>query len=275
MESTDGTRAELTGAGDTEETTARSGEFVQSLDRGLAVIRAFGAERPSLTLSDVARVTGLSRASARRFLHTLVDLGYVRTDGREFALRPAVLDLGYAYLSSLTLPEVATPHLERLSQEVGESSSVAVLDGADIVYVARVATHRIMAAAIRVGTRFPAFATSMGRAILAHVPDGERDAFLAAVELPALTARTVTTPAALRAELDRAREQGWALVDQELEEGLRSVAAPLHDARGDVVAAVNVSAPVRRGDVAEIRDDIVPPLLAAAKRIEDDLMRIR
>ncbi|MFD6134754.1 IclR family transcriptional regulator C-terminal domain-containing protein [Isoptericola sp. NPDC056618] len=270
MESTEDPRAEVT-----EETTARSGEFVQSLDRGLAVIRAFGAERPSLTLSDVARVTGLSRASARRFLHTLVDLGYVRTDGREFALRPAVLDLGYAYLSSLTLPEVAAPHLERLSQEVGESSSVAVLDGADIVYVARVATHRIMSAAIRVGTRFPAFATSMGRAILAHVPDGERDAFLAAAELPALTSRTVTTPAALRAELDRAREQGWALVDQELEEGLRSVAAPLHDARGDVVAAVNVSAPVRRGDVAEIRDDIVPPLLAAAKRIEDDLMRIR
>ncbi|GAA1721149.1 IclR family transcriptional regulator C-terminal domain-containing protein [Isoptericola hypogeus] len=254
---------------------ARSGEFVQSLDRGLAVIRAFGARRPSLTLSDVARETGLSRASARRFLHTLVELGYVRFDGREFALRPAVLDLGYAYLSSLSLPDVAAPHLERLSDQVGESSSVAVLDGTDIVYVARVATHRIMSAAIRVGTRFPAFATSMGRAILANLPEDEREAFLASAELPALTAHTVTSAGKLRAALDRVREAGWALVDQELEEGLRSAAAPLRDARGAVVAAVNVSAPVRRGDVAEITDDILPPLLSAAKQIEADLARIR
>lgn len=255
---------------------ARSGEFVQSLERGLAVIRAFGAERPSLTLSDVARETGLSRASARRFLHTLVELGYVGTNGRAFALRPAVLDLGYAYLSSLTLPDVAAPHLEQLSEEVGESSSVAVLDGADIVYVARVATHRIMSAAIRVGTRFPAFATSMGRAILAHVPDDDVDAYLAAAgPLPRLTARTVTDPDALRTDLAQVRAQGWALVDQELEEGLRSVAVPLRDRSGVVVAAVNVSAPVRRGDVAEIQDDILPPLLFAAKQIEADLARIR
>jgi IclR family transcriptional regulator, pca regulon regulatory protein len=255
--------------------TSGSGEFVQSLERGLAVIRAFGAERPSLTLSEVARETGLSRASARRFLHTLVELGYVSTDGRAFALRPSVLDLGYAYLSSLTLPEVAGPHLERLSEEVGESSSVAVLDGADIVYVARVATHRIMAAAIRVGTRFPAFATSMGRALLAHQSDDELDAFLAAARLTPLTPRTITDPLVLRKELDRVREQGWAFVDQELEEGLRSIAAPLRDATGKVVAAVNVSAPVRRGEVAEIVEDVLPPLLAAAERIEADLARLR
>jgi IclR family pca regulon transcriptional regulator len=252
-----------------------SGEFVQSLERGLAVIRAFGAERPSLTLSEVARASGLSRASARRFLHTLVELGYVSTDGRTFALRPSVLDLGYAYLSSLTLPEVAAPHLERLSEEVGESSSVAVLDGSDIVYVARVATHRIMAAAIRVGTRFPAAATSMGRALLAHRPEPELDRFLETTPLPQLTPRTITDPKALRTELERVRGQGWAAVDQELEEGLRSVAAPLRDASGKVVAAVNVSAPVRRGALAEILDDMLPPLLAAAKRIEEDLARIR
>ncbi|WP_125775431.1 IclR family transcriptional regulator [Antribacter gilvus] len=251
---------------------AHSGEFVQSLERGLAVIRAFGAERPSLTLSEVARETGLSRASARRFLHTLVDLGYVSSDGRAFALRPRVLDLGYAYLSSLTLPEVAQPHLERLAEVVTESSSVAVLDGTEIVYVARVATHRIMSASIRVGTRFPASATSMGRVLLASLPAERLDAFLSEAPLAPLTSRTITDPAVLRAELGRVREQGWALVDQELEEGLRSVAAPLRDTSGRVVAAVNVSAPVRRGGVDDIVADILPALLQAAKDIEEDLV---
>lgn len=254
---------------------ARSPEFVQSLERGLAVIRAFGAERRSLTLSDVARETGLSRASARRFLHTLVELGYVASDGREFTLRPALLDLGHAYLSSLTLPEIALPHLQELSLQVGESSSVAVLDGADIVYVARVATHRIMSAAIRVGTRFPAYATSMGRAILAGSEPGELDAYLDSTTLTALTSRTITGPLELRDALGQVRDQGWALVDQELEEGLRSVAAPLRDDTGRVVAAVNVSAPVRRGEVTEILEHFLPPLRNAAAAIELDLARMR
>lgn len=258
-----------------DDVAARSPEFVQSLERGLAVIRAFDTERPSLTLSDVARETSLSRASARRFLHTLVELGYVATDGREFSLRPAVLDLGYAYLSSLTLPEIATVHLHELSEQVRESSSVAVLDGADIVYVARVATHRIMSATIRVGTRFPAYATSMGRAILAHAEPAALDAYLASTELVPLTARTVTEPHELRAELARVREQGWAVVDQELEDGLRSVAAPLRDGTGHVVAAVNVSAPVRRGEIAEILEHLLPPLLKASAAIEADLARLR
>ncbi|MDR7383521.1 IclR family transcriptional regulator domain-containing protein [Promicromonospora iranensis] len=254
---------------------ARSGEFVQSLERGLAVIRAFGTDRARMTLSEVAREAELSRASARRFLHTLVELGYVVTDGRVFALRPQVLELGYAYLSSLSLPEVAQPHLEQLVEEVGESSSVAVLDGADIVYVARVATRRIMSAAIQVGTRFPAAATSMGRAVLAHVPDGEREAFLAATTLAPLTSRTITDKGELRAELGTVKEQGWALVDQELEEGLRSIAAPLRDGTGRVVAAVNVSAPVRRGPVEEMTSEFVPALLRAAREIEADLSRTR
>lgn len=253
---------------------ARSPEFVQSLERGLAVIRAFGTERRSLTLSDVARETGLSRASARRFLHTLVELGYVATDEREFTLRPALLELGYAYLSSLTLPEIALPHLQELSEEVGESSSVAVLDGADIVYVARVAAHRIMSAAIHVGTRFPAYATSLGRAILAHAEPAALDAYLASTPLTPLTSRTVTRSRDLRTELAQVRDQGWALVDQELEEGLRSVAAPLRDGTGRVVAAVNVSAPVRRGEIAEILEHLLPPLLKAAVAIESDLARM-
>ncbi len=145
----------------------RDSDFVQSLDRGLAVIRAFGPGRERLSLSDVARETGLTRAAARRFLLTLVKLGYVRSDGREFSLRPRVLELGYAYLSGLAMPEIASPHLEELVARVRESSSISVLDGHHIVYVARVPTKRIMTVAISVGTRFPAYATSMGRVLMA------------------------------------------------------------------------------------------------------------
>jgi IclR family transcriptional regulator, pca regulon regulatory protein len=249
----------------------RESYFVQSLERGLAVIRAFGEERPELTLSEVAHETGLTRAAARRFLLTLADLGYVRADGRRFALSPRVLELGYAYLSSIGLPEIAEPHLERLAAEVRESSSVSVLDGDDIVYVARVPTSRIMRVAINVGTRFPAHATSMGRVQLAALPDAELDAFLDRVELRPLTAHTLTDPAKLRAELARIRSQGWALVDQELEEGLRSVAAPIRDRTGRVVAAVNVSAHASRASRDTVRRTLLPPLLATAARIQEDL----
>ena len=148
------------------ESTGRTLDFVQSLERGLAVIRAFDAEHSQLTLSEVARITGLTRAAARRFLITLVELGYVRTDGRLFALRPRILELGYAYLSSLTLPEVALPHMEALVARVNESCSVSVLDGDEVVYVARVSTHRIMTVAISVGTGLPAYATSMDECCL-------------------------------------------------------------------------------------------------------------
>jgi IclR family transcriptional regulator, pca regulon regulatory protein len=250
---------------------ARGTHFVQSLERGLAVIRAFDAASPELTLSQVARATGLTRAAARRFLLTLADLGYVRTDGRLFTLSPRVLELGYAYLSALSLPEVAEPHLEALVSEVHESSSVSVLDGEDIVYVARVPTSRIMRVAISVGTRFPAYATSMGRVMLAGLDDAELDACLLDADLRRLTARTVSTPEALRRELRRVRSQGWALVDQELEEGLRSVAAPIRDRTGRVVAAVNLSAHASRTSKDAMRRDLLPPLLAAAARIEADL----
>ena len=170
--------------------------FVQSLQRGLEVIRAFDADARELTLSDVARRTGLSRAAARRFLLTLVDLGYVRTDARYFSLSPRVLELGYAYLSSLSLPEVAEPHLEALVAEVRESSSLSVLDGPDIVYVARVPVSRIMTVAINVGTRFPAHATSMGRVLLAGLAEPELDAYLEQAELQRLSPRTVTSTSA-------------------------------------------------------------------------------
>ena len=248
-----------------------SPESVQSLERGLSVIRAFDQQHPKMTLSQVAKKTGLTRATARRFLHTLVSLGYTATDGREFWLRPHVLELGYAYLSSISLPELATPHLRHLVDQVDESSSVSVLDGSDVVYVARVPTRRIMTVAISVGTRFPAYATSMGRVLLAGLPADRLDAVLAATTFEALTPKTISSADELRAALARVRERGWAMVDQELELGLRSIAAPIHDARGKTVAAVNVSASATQGSAADVRKRLLPTLLETAVQIEKDL----
>ncbi|MBK1786500.1 IclR family transcriptional regulator domain-containing protein [Prauserella cavernicola] len=254
-----------------EEEATRAAHHVQSLERGLAVITAFGAGSPALTLSDVAKSTGLTRAAARRFLLTLVDLGYVRTDGKYFSLTARVLELGYAFLSSMSLPEVAQPHLERLSAEVHESSSVSVLEGADIVYVARVAVSRIMAVTINVGTRFPAHATSMGHVLLAGLSRAGLDEFLAEASFEQLTSHTIVTAGALRTELESVRANGYALVDQELEEGLRSVAAPIHGPGGEVVAAVNLSTHASRNTPESVRAELLPPLLAAARNIEQDL----
>lgn len=260
---------------DGADSAERATYHVQSLARGLAVIRAFDADHPELTLSDVARLTGLTRAAARRFLLTLVDLGYVRTDGRLFSLTARVLQLGYAYLSSMSLAEVAQPHLERLSAEVHESSSVSVLDGGDVVYVARVAVSRIMTVAITVGTRFPAYATSMGHVLLSGLSDDALKSTVDTTNLVRLTARTITEPAALLAEIAAVRQQGWALVDQELEDGIRSVAVPIHDRTGRVVAAMNVSTHAARTTTATVRTTILPTLRAAAARIEADLAASR
>ncbi|GAA4192851.1 IclR family transcriptional regulator C-terminal domain-containing protein [Microbacterium oryzae] len=247
------------------------GDFVQSFARGLAVIRAFDGEHPRLTLSDVAVRAEVPRAAARRFLRTLEVLGYVRSTGREFALTPRVLELGFSYLSALSLPEVVQPHLEALSRRVDESVSAAVLDGADIVYVARVPTHRIMSVAITIGTRFPAHATSMGQVLLAQLPEAERERILAGSALERLTDRTITTPGALAARLDAVREQGYEIVDGELESGVRSVAAPVRGRDGTVVAAVNVSASAARVSVEQLRTDYLPALLDATAAIQADL----
>ena len=209
----------------------RNGDFVQSLERGLAVLRAFSQDHPALTLSEVARLTGLTRATARRLLLTFAALGYVTADGRRFELTPKVLDLGYAYLSSVGIGQIAEPFMEALSQQVHESVSVAVLDGDEIVYVARVPTKRIMTISLALGSRLPAAATSLGRALLADLPPAELDAFLARVELAPRTDRTITDPDELRATLDDVRRQGWVLLDQELEDGVRSVATALRDRR--------------------------------------------
>jgi IclR family pca regulon transcriptional regulator len=191
-------------------------------------------------------------------------------DGR-FALTPRVLELGYAYLSSLTLPDVAQPHLERLVAQVHESSSVSVLDQDDVVYVARVPTRRIMSVAISVGTRFPAYATSMGRVLLAGLPDEQLDELLAGADLREITSRTIRTTRELRAEIERVGGQGFAIVDEELEVGLRSIAVPIHDRTGSVIAAVNLSAQASRTTVADLRRRLLPPLRETAHAIEHDL----
>jgi IclR family pca regulon transcriptional regulator len=249
----------------------RNPDYVQSLERGLAVIKAFGAESPDLRLSDVARATGLTRAAARRFLLTLVRLGYVRQDGNVFSLRPSILELGYAYLSVLSLPEVAQPHMEALVGDVNESSSIAVLDDLDIVYVARVPTRRIMTITIAVGTRLPAYATSMGRVLLAGLDADDLGERLDRVEIAQLTTTTVPDGEALRKRIEQVRSAGWAAVDQELEEGVRSAAVPIRDAQGRTSAAMNVSVHATRMTMPTLRREVVPKLLKTAEAIESDL----
>ncbi|MFD3480097.1 IclR family transcriptional regulator C-terminal domain-containing protein [Streptomyces sp. NPDC058695] len=246
-------------------------DFVESLARGLAVLTVFGAGRAELNLTEIAAATGLARATARRALITLEYLGYVASRGRGFRLTPRVLALGFPPLSHLTLAEIATPHMRALSAELHDSVSLTVLDGDDIRYTARVATGRVMSVNISVGTRFPAFATSMGRVLLAGLAPDARAAFLARADLTPLTPRTVTGADRLGALLDDVQRQGHALVDGELEEGLRSVAVPVRDLAGQVVAAVNVATHSSRRDLARVTDEVLPALLATASRIEADL----
>jgi IclR family pca regulon transcriptional regulator len=253
---------------------SRETDFVQSFQRGLAVIRAFDADHPALTLSEVARATGLARAAARRFLLTLVELGYMRVEDRRFALTPRVLELGHAYLSSLTLPEIALPYMRDFVSEIRESSSLVVLDEHHIVYVARVPANRIMSVSISVGTRFPAFATSTGRILLAGQSDEWLQTYLKTAELRPITPRTISTPERLEAELDRVRKQGWVMLDQELEEGVRSLAAPIHDTAGRVAAAINVSVHASRWSLEALKEQLLPRLLETATAI-DRSVRVR
>ena len=257
------------------ESVQRPAGFVHSLERGLAVIRCFSGERPRLTLSEVARQAGISRAAVRRSLITLQTLGYVGSDERQFYLTPRVLTLGYAYLSSLSLADVAQSHLTELANEVHESCSASVLDGFDIVYVARAATKRIMTISLSVGTRLPAHATSMGRVLLAALRDDRLDAYLDTATLVPLTERTIVDRDRLRAEVERTRTRGWCLVDQELEDGVRSIAVPLHDAGGRVVAAVNTSAHATRVPLTTLQRSFLPKLRDCAAAIDAELRTVR
>jgi IclR family pca regulon transcriptional regulator len=222
-------------------------------------------------VSEIAAVSGLTRAAVRRFLLTLAELGYVRADGRSFSLRPRILELGYAYLSSLSLPEVAQPHMEALVAEVNESSSISVLDDLDVVYVVRVPTRRIMSITLAVGARLPAYATSMGRVLLADLPDAQLEERLSRLAPLPLTARTVKDAGALRAILETVRAQGYAAVDQELEEGLRSLAVPIHGGGGRAVAALNVSVHSSRASMTVLRREFLPAARRTVDAIESDL----
>ncbi len=249
--------------------------YLQSLARGISVLAALGGGGPAgMTLSEAAAATGLPRATARRALLTSARQGYVAADGPRFRALPRVLELGYARLSQLSLGELAQPHLAEVAAAVHESASMAVLDGADIRYVARAAAGRIMSMDIMVGTRFPAYATSMGRVLLADLPAEDRARRLEQADLIPLTPHTVTDRAALAHILDQTAAKHYALVDQELEEGLRSIAVPVHDPAGRAVAAVNVSLHAARTSPAQARAVVLPILRAAAARISADLALI-
>jgi IclR family pca regulon transcriptional regulator len=248
-----------------------SSEYVQSFARGLAVIRAFGPRAKTMTLTEVAQKTGLTRAGARRILLTLQTLGYVALDGRSFSLTPRVLDLGYSYLSSMPLWDVAQPIMEDLVDRVHESVSASVLDGGEIVYVLRVPTHRIMTVGLSIGSRLPAYCTSMGRVLLGALSEEALDRTLAATKLVAATRHTVTDAKQLKKAILADAKRGWSLVDQELEEGLRSISVPLHDSNGTVIAAMNVSGQAARCTVADMQKNFLPELQAAAARIEQAL----
>jgi IclR family pca regulon transcriptional regulator len=251
----------------------RHPDFVQSLERGLAVMRAFSRQAPTLTLSEIAERTGLTRAAARRFLITLRDLGYVQSDGRQFSLRPRVLELGYSYLSSLPVWEIARPHLEGLAERVRETTSASVLDGADIVFVARVETKRIMSMTLGVGSRLPAWATAMGRVLLADLTPAQLDEYFEKVTPQPINDRTVADQQVLRKIIDEARVQGWTLVDQEVEEGVRSLAVPIRNPEGRAEAALTVCSHAYRVSVDRIMDEFLPIVLQTSARITEDLAR--
>lgn len=246
-----------------------SADFIQSLERGLSVINSFSGENPGQTLSEVAEHTGLTRATARRVLLTLAELGYVDQRGRSFALTPKVLELGYSFLSSLRVVDVAQPSMERLVDQVRESSSMSVLDGPDIVYVARVPTKRIMTIALALGSRLPAYPTSMGRVLLAGLADEELEEFIERTDLEELTPYTITHRERFRELIHKCREEGFALVDQELEEGVRSIAAPIRNRRGEVIAAMNVSCHASRVDIEGMHEVFKPKLLETAAEINE------
>jgi IclR family pca regulon transcriptional regulator len=253
----------------TTEVKPERSNFVGSLANGLAILTSFDAANPSLTISEAASLTGLTRASARRALLTLTDLGFLAQDGSAFSLTPRALSIGHSFLSSSGLGEVIARHITALSSELQESVSAAVLDGHEIVYIARSAATKIMQVRISVGTRFPAAATSMGRVMLAGLNDSEVEKILAQHPVEQLTAKTKTSTSALLAEIREVRTQGYAVVNQELEIGLKSLAVPIRGPQGKIVAAINIAGPATT-DSKSFEPKILSALqLCAAKIVED------
>lgn len=249
-------------------------DFIEALARGLEVIAAFEPNRPAMSLTEVAAATGLARPTARRILLTLTELGYVRAEGAGFALTPRVLDLGVAYVRSQGLWDIARPHMEELSARTNESCSVAQLDGSDIVYVARVAVPKIVALAVQIGTRFPALQTSLGKVLLAALGPAEVDAVLAEPTRSGLVPRWQPDRTERDVELREVRARGWALTDEQLTLGIRSVAAPLRDGAGRVVGALNVNTHAAETTVEHLVGHHLPLLLKAAGEISADFARL-
>lgn len=257
------------------EIAAASGDpnFMTSLARGLAVIRGFSREKRTMTIAQLSQKTGIPRAAVRRCLYTLERLGYVASEGgRNFALRPKLLGLGHAYLSSTPLVVTAQPFLDRVGDAVGESCSLAILDGHDILYVARSLTSRIISVALNVGSRLPAHCTSIGLVLLAHLPPEELKAYLARVELKRYTERTITSRAALLEVLEDVRRQDFAVADNMMEIGVRSIAVPVRDAAGTVVAGMNVIIQAVRGSIRDMKTLYLPHLQAAARDLGAQLV---
>ncbi|MFI6278243.1 IclR family transcriptional regulator C-terminal domain-containing protein [Streptomyces sp. NPDC050988] len=247
------------------------GERLEQLERAMAVLETFGHERPALTLSEVAQLTGIARASARRILLTLKALGYVKASGRTFSLTPKVLNLGWNYFASLGTDEITRELMADLVREIDESCSMVTLDLPDIVYVARVHTRRVMTVGGGIGARLPAHATASGRVLLAALDDEELDAYLAGEPLRAHTPGTLVDPDEFLAELEAVRERGWALVDQELETGLVAVAVPVTGRAGRTTAALSVSSNSARTTVDDLRERCLPPLRKTAEAVSTAL----
>jgi IclR family pca regulon transcriptional regulator len=242
-------------------------DFMTSLARGLAVMRAFADSRQPLTIAQISQQTGIPRAAVRRCLHTLKQLGYVDAELKNFTLRPKVLTLGYSYLSSTPLTLSAQPCLDQISKTLGESSSLAVLEEDQVLYLARSAAARVMSVSLSAGSRLPAYCTSLGRVLLAYLPEAQLDAYLARVTLTARTPNTITDAGLLRAELAQVREQGYAANNEELELGLRSIAVPVRGASGRVLAALNVGAQAIRVTPQRMVEEFMPVLRQGAQEL--------
>lgn len=245
-------------------------DFIEALARGLDVIRAFGPQRPSMSLSEVASATGLARPTARRMLLTLEELGYVRAAHGEYALTPRVLELGMAYIGAVNMWDIARPHMEQLVGHTGESSSLAQLDGSDIVYVARVAVPKIITIAVTIGTRFPALQTSLGKVLLAALPPDELERVLAEPSRSGLTPIWKPDVEERNRVLFEVRERGWSLTDEHLAPGIRSIATPVRDGTNQVVAALNVSVHAAETSIETLTEQYLPLLLQTAAAISAD-----
>jgi IclR family pca regulon transcriptional regulator len=244
-------------------------DHVGSLQKGLAVLEVLAANPMGLTLTQMAERTELTRAGARRFLLTLVASGYAMQDGRKFTLSPRLLTVARTYLQGASLWNFAEPFMRGVAGELSESCSAAILSGEDVVYVARVPGQHILGVALHVGTRLPAWCTSMGRVLLSDLPQLELRNFLTAVTIKPNTPKSITDRARLAAVVTKVAQDGYAIVDEELEMGLRSIAVPIRDRARTIVAAINVSTQSSRFTPAEMKREILPPLLAAARSIED------